>query len=120
LKSKIINMADSIRDKDDERLAQLFASEPVADDGFSATIVRRIRRRLWLRRLALPVAAAIGASISFRPLVNLATSLGDVVQALPIPVDAAAAAHWLPSLPMIVTGGMLFVAMLVGIRLLED
>lgn len=113
-------MADSIRDREDERLAQLFASEPIADDGFSTTIVRRIRRRLWIRRLTLPVAAAIGALISFRPLVTLATSLGDVLQALPIPVDAAAAAAWLPSPTMLVTGGMLFIAMLVGIRLLED
>lgn len=113
-------MADRMRDSEDARLEQLFASEPIADDGFSANVVRRIRRRLWLRRLALPVAAAIGASIAFRPLVSLAIGLGDVLQALPIPVDVATAAQWLPSMPMLVTGGVLFGAMLLGIRLLED
>lgn len=113
-------MADRMRDPEDARLEQLFASEPVADDGFSAAIVKRIRRRLWVRRLVLPVAAAIGASIAFGPLVSLAISLGNVLQALPIPVDVTMAAERLPSLPMLVTGGALFAAMLLGIRLLED
>lgn len=116
-------MADRMRDSDDARLEQLFSSEPIADDGFSENIVRRIRRRLWFRRLALPVAAAIGASIAFEPLVSFALGLGNVLQALPIPVDTTLAADWLPSLPslpMLVTGGVLFGAMLIGIRLLED
>ncbi len=113
-------MADSMRDSEDARLEQLFASEPIADNGFSMGIVRRLRRRLWIRRLALPVAAAVGASIAFEPLVTLAISLGNVLQALPVPVNVETAAQYLPSLPMLVTGGVLFAAMLVGIRLLED
>jgi hypothetical protein len=120
LKSKIVNMADSMRDSEDAGLERLFASEPIADDGFSAAIVKRIRRRLWVRGLILPVAAAIGASIAFRPLLSLAISLGNVLEALPIPADVTTAVEQLPSLPMLVTGGVLFGAMLLGIRLLED
>ena len=60
--SKIINMADKIKDADDRLLESMFAAEPIADAGFSVRIVKKIRRRLWVRRLALPLAAVIGAA----------------------------------------------------------
>ena len=48
-------MAEKLKDAEDRLLESLFASEPIADDGFSRRVVTRIRRRIWVRRLALPV-----------------------------------------------------------------
>lgn len=68
-------MAEHMRDQDDERLSQLFASEPIADDGFSQEIVKRIRRRLWIERLTLPTAVVVGAALALRPLTELVRAL---------------------------------------------
>ena len=73
--SKIIIMAERIKDAEDRLLESLFESPPVADDGFSAKVVSRINRRLWLRRLTLPVAMAIGGTIAFKPLAALVDML---------------------------------------------
>ncbi len=61
-------MADAMKDAEDLMLEKLLASEPIADDGFSDRIVARVRRRLWFRRLTLPIAAAIGTSIAAKPV----------------------------------------------------
>ena len=53
--SKIINMADKIKDAEDRLLESMFESPPLADDGFSVEIVRKVNRKLWFRRLTLPV-----------------------------------------------------------------
>ena len=54
--SKIINMAEHIKDDADRMLESMFASDPVPDDGFSVRVVRKVRRRIWVRRLTLPIA----------------------------------------------------------------
>ncbi|MDX1515428.1 MAG: hypothetical protein R3288_01240 [Woeseiaceae bacterium] len=112
-------MADRIRDAEDRRLEALLRSEPLPDDGFSDRIVRRIRRRVWIRRLALPVAAAVGGAFAMKPLAALLALTVDVVKTLPADI-AAIPASWLPPLPLIVLGGMLLVATMLGIRLLEE
>lgn len=117
--SKIINMADRLRDDVDLRLAALFRAEPIADNGFSDRIVRRIRRRLWLRRLAIPVAAVIGGAIALNPLASLVTLLVEFLRALPFDV-VATTSGWIPSLPLIALGGLLLVAMLLGLRLIDE
>jgi len=119
LKSKIINMADKIKDADDQMLEALFRAEAIADDGFSHQVVRRIKRRLWVQRITLPAAAAIGAAISLKPLSMLVTMLFGFVASLPaniVPVSM----DWLPPLPMIALGAMLLIAMLLGLRILEE
>ncbi len=119
MKSKIINMGERIKDADDRMLEALFSTDPVADDGFSERIVRRIRRRLWLRRLALPSAAAVGAAISLEPLVTLAVTLIDVVAALPNEF-VLASTGWIPPLPTIALGGMLFAVLMFALRMFEE
>lgn len=102
-------------------LAAMFRSEPIADNGFSDRVVRRIRRRLWLRRITLPAAAAIGAAIALKPLATLATSLAVFLRELPLAGElTGAVASWVPSLPMLFAGGMLLAVMLAGLRLLDD
>lgn len=112
-------MAEKIRDAEDEMLAALFSGDAIADDGFSDRVVGRIRRRLWLRRIILPAAAALGAAISLKPLVALIESLYGFVAALPVDV-VSIPTDWLPAPHMIVLGAMLLAAMLFGLRLLEE
>ncbi len=117
--SKIINMAERIKDAEDRFLESILDSAPIADDGFSTMIVRRIRRRLWLRRLALPVAAVIGGAIAIEPLAGLVTAAVRLSSLLPQEVLAATAAL-IPQAPMIVLGAMLLAACLLGLRALDD
>lgn len=117
--SKIINMADRIRDEVDERLVTLFRAEPIADNGFSERVTRRIRRRLWVRRLAIPLAATIGGAISLNPLASMVTLLIEFARSLPFDV-VATTSGWIPSLPLIGLGVLLLVAMLLGLRLIDE
>jgi hypothetical protein len=119
LKSKIINMADRIKDVDDEMLEALFRAEPIADDGFSERIVRKVRRRLWLKRFTLPAAVAIGAAISLKPLGMLLTTLVGLISALPVDWITPSTA-WIPPLPTLVLGGMLFAVFMLGLRMFEE
>jgi hypothetical protein len=119
LTSKIINMAEHIKDDADRMLEQMFASPPIADDGFSAKVVRRVRRRNWIRRLTLPIATFIGGAIAFKPLTGLVTTLAGFVQLIPQDV-LDASATLLPQVHMIVLGAMLLATCLFGLRALED
>ncbi|MGI9271181.1 MAG: hypothetical protein ACR2QT_05355 [Woeseiaceae bacterium] len=76
-------MAEKIRDAEDQLLDSMFQSEPIADDGFSDRIVRRIRRGIWLRRLALPVAMLLGGAIAIKPLMQLGSVAATVSESMP-------------------------------------
>jgi len=117
--SKIINMAEHNRDDQDRLLESMFASSPIADDGFSVRVVRRVRRRIWVRRMALPVATLIGAAISFKPIAGLVAMLAGFAQLIPQDV-VNLSYHALPQLPFIVLGAMLLATCMVGLRTLED
>ena len=111
-------MADTMKDAEDRMLEKLFGSETIADDGFSDRVVAKVRRRLWVRRLTLPIAAAIGAGIAAKPVLTLLDSLRGLFETV-VPAGAAAAPA-LPSLPLLVAGGLLFVAVVAAAQLLED
>ena len=105
-------MAEHIKDDADRMLESMFASDPVPDDGFSVRVVRKVRRRIWVRRLTLPIATLVGAAISFKPLAGL-TQL--------IPQDVVTLSqNALPQLPYIVLGAMLLATCMVGLRIIED
>ncbi len=112
-------MADKIRDSEDQLLESLLASPPIADAGFSEQVVRKVKRGLWLRRLVLPVAIAIGGLFAIKPLsglVALATKIPAVV-----PNDlVAGTAGAMPQFSMLAMGGLLLAACMLGARLLED
>jgi hypothetical protein len=119
LTSKIINMANRLKDAEDQMLESIFRSEPIADDGFSRRIVARIRRRIWLRRLTLPVAMLVGGSIAAKPVLQLAAAVSKLLMVVPqglleIPVA------WVPQLQTVVIGAMLLVAVILGMRMLEE
>jgi len=119
LTSKIINMAERIKDENDRMLESMFASAPIADDGFSVRVVRKVRRRMWLRRLTLPFATLVGAIVSFKPLAGLVTTLAGFTTLIPENVLSVSSTI-LPQLPMLVLGAMLLAACMIGLRSLED
>ena len=112
-------MADKIKDAQDQLLESLMQTEAIADNGFSDRIVGKIQRRLWVRRLRLPLAVVIGASVSVKPLAGLVEALYGLLAAAPaglvdVPTD------WLPPAYQIVMGGMLLVVAVLSVRMLEE
>ena len=68
----------SERDDELERLLEREfgrAFEPVADNGFSEAVVRRVRRQGRIRILALTLATVVGLGVAFVPLMELAGAL---------------------------------------------
>jgi hypothetical protein len=122
LTSKIINMAEKLRDAEDRMLESLFASEPIADDGFSQRVVGRIRRRIWIRRLALPIAIIIGGAIAIKPASQLVLAASKLLTIVPQDV-VVTPAEWLPQVQGIAISGSfvqtaIYGAVLLGVGLL--
>ncbi len=121
--SKIINMAERIKDAEDRLLESMFESAPIADNGFSARVVKRVRRRLWLQRLALPVASIVGGAIAIRPLADFVTVIANLSFSVTsiVPEELVTAmAGLIPQAPFVVLGAMLLAACLLGMRVIED
>lgn len=120
--SKIISMVDRLKDNEDLKLEALFRSGPVADDGFSDLVVRRVRRRMWIQRLTLPIAIGIGAVFAAKPVAQLVTLVPKIVSSIPLervgfvdlPVEGFIQG------PTIFFGGILLAAMLMVGRMLEE
>ena len=120
--SKIINMAERMKDADDLKLEALFSEDPIADDGFSVKVVSRVRRQIWVRRLSLPIAIAIGSLIGIKPLLELAATLPQIFGIIPfdklgldvLPVDT------LPHASTLMVGATLIMAVMFASRLLEE
>ena len=104
--SKVINMADKTSDAEDRLLESLFRVEPITDGGFSARVVSRIRRRVWFRRLAVPVAAVIGGAIAIQPATELIAILVQLFGLVPEEI-VALPLKFLPQFQLVVLGGML-------------
>ena len=81
--TKIIKLADRMKDKDDLKLEMLFRSEAVDDDGFSDRIVKRIRWRMRVRRYALPLAVLVGGGIAAKPALDLMMVAARLITVLP-------------------------------------
>ena len=115
-------MAERQKDSEDLKLEALFRSEPVSDDGFSARLVSRVRRRMWVQRLSLPVAFVIGAIIAAKPLMQLVGLVpkvfGIVPQTLGNIFDLQLEGMFQGT--TIILGVMLLGAMLMIGRMLED
>lgn len=112
-------MAERLKDEDDRLLESMFESAPIADAGFSKTIVRRIRRRLWIRRLTVPIAALIGGAFAVKPLADFFAIAASLSPMLPPPL-VEAVTSMIPQLPIIVLGAMVLGVCLLGLRALED
>ena len=123
--SQVINMVDRMKDDEDLALEAMFAAEPIADDGFSDRVLARIRRRLWLRRLALPVAATAGIALAFRPALDTLTARRGLIPQLPADRVAAGglsdfAAGLVPQAPAFAVIAIVTLALLLLLPALED
>jgi hypothetical protein len=112
-------MADKTSDAEDRLLKSVFDSAPIPDNGFSNRIVFRIRRRIWINRLALPVAAFVGAAFALKPATQLIVALLPLLDVVPIDI-AKASMQMLPQLPTIALGGIMFAAALILFKILEE
>ena len=104
-------MAERMKDNEDLALEALFASEPLADDGFSRKVMQRLRRRLWVRRLALPTAVVAGLAIAAKPATEMVGAFSGLTGLLPEGLLAQATSQ-IPQLSsMVLTGVVMVVAM---------
>ena len=117
--SKIINMAEHMKDAQDRMLESMFASAPIADDGFSAQVVRKVRRKMMLRRLSLPIAVLIGGIAAFKPFSAILGIAYQVLLQVPDEFVASTVAS-LPTVQLIVTGGLILCAAIFSMSMLED
>ena len=112
-------MAEKTQDAEDRLLNAMFQAEPIANDGFSDRVVRRIRRQMWIRRLALPIAMIVGAAIAVKPAIQL-VSIGSQI------FDSVAADSLLPQpallaqLPIVLVGGLGLALVMATFRLFEE
>lgn len=115
-------MAERMKDKEDLKLESMFRSDPVPDDGFSATVLKRVRRRMWVRRLSLPLAVSLGVAISAKPLLQIAGIASGLVESLfgrslsldQLPVSS------LPQASTVLIGISLLMAIMLASRILEE
>jgi len=115
-------MAERLKDKEDMRLEAMFRSAPVPDDGFTTRVVSRVRRRIWLRRLALPIAIAVGTGISAKPILEVVVVVPALINSLfgsTFNVERLVAAD-LPQVSTMLVGAGLVAAVFLGSKLLED
>jgi hypothetical protein len=115
-------MAERIKDKEDLALEAMFRSDRVPDDGFSARVVSRVRRRIWLRRLTLPFAVMLGLAISAKPMLQFARAVPDLLHSVfgstPLMERLPYADILQPS--TILFGASLVMAILLASRILEE
>jgi hypothetical protein len=115
-------MAERIKDTEDLQLEALFRSDPIEDDGFSKRIVSKVRHRMWVRRLSMPIAIAIGALISIKPLMQALAALPGLLTSIfgnSISLDSLPLGE-LPQLSTMLFGLALAMAMVLASRLLEE
>ena len=112
-------MADKTSDAVDRFLASAFEAQPIADDGFSDGIVSTIRRRIWINRLALPVAILVGVAFALKPALQLINALLPLLNVVPVEL-ASMPMQFLPQIQLIVMGGMAFAAGITLIKMLEE
>ena len=112
-------MADRMKDNEDAALEALFRSEPIADEGFSARVVSRVRRRVWVQRLALPLAVAVGAAISAPAIRDAAVIMRNLIGMLPTDALGISAGILTHTSAMLIAGAVT-IAVLFALPALED
>ena len=112
-------MVDKLKDIDDRKLEALFRLETIPDDGFSRRVMKSLKRRLWIRRLALPVAFIIGGAIAVKPLIQLILAFSHLVFMVQLDLNGLSLES-IPNGSTFVLGGLLLAAMVMVTRMLEE
>ena len=111
-------MNNPVPPEEDRRLSELFQTltPPLEDKGFSESVLQRISRRQWLRRVVLSTAAVFGGIVALGPLSELSVLLAEVLIAVATQWNDPA---WLAHNWMILIMAVLAATVPVAIRLLE-
>ena len=112
-------MAELSADAEDRLLASMLQTAPLADGGFSARVVARVRRRLWVRRLALPTAFVVGLALAAKPAIIVVGLLSRFLLAVSGSTTENLLAL-LPQLQVVALGGLGFVLVLMLLRFAEE
>jgi hypothetical protein len=77
-------MRDHLPEDEDRRLALIFQrlATPVADEGFTESVMRGVARRVWRRRIVLGAAALAGIVIALGPFTELVVALSRELSSL--------------------------------------
>jgi hypothetical protein len=122
-------MAERLKDDADKRLESLFRSEPVEDSGFSINVMKNVRRRIWVQRLSLPVAIAIGLAIAAKPILQLVGAIPNLMTVVPASLGSSAGVQGLfpgvstaslPPMSTVIVGMALLGAVLMAMQMLEE
>ena len=120
--SKIINMVERLKDAEDRKLEEMFRAQAIADDGFTVRVVSRVRRQIWVRRLSLPLAIAVGALVGLKPLLQVAGAVPQLIGFIPVDMlklDALPVGG-LPQASTLLIGASIVMAITMAGRLLEE
>ncbi|HNP34512.1 MAG TPA: hypothetical protein PKK10_01555 [Woeseiaceae bacterium] len=112
-------MADRNRDEQDRVLDALFDSAPIADDGFSAAVVASIQRKQRFRRWCVSIALVVGSAIAIKPTIAMLHLLYKLLFDTSTGLFAFSVDS-IPSVNMLITGGILFAVLMVGLRVIDD
>lgn len=123
--SKIVNMAERLKDDADRKLEELFGSSDVSDDGFSQKIIARVRRQTWVRRMSMPIAIVLGGLIAAKPIMQLVSVVPNLLSLVPGSVVesmglSSVSLNSLPPLSTVFMGAMLLIGVMMVSRMLED
>ena len=111
--------------EEEVRLSALFETltPPLEDEGFSAIVTRRIRRRVLLRRVVLGAAVFIGGVLALGPLFELSVQISGLSVLLAEGLVSVATSWndpaWLAQNRMVLILVVLAVASPGAVRLLE-
>jgi len=111
-------MVERMKSAEDAALEAMFRGDPLPDDGFSARVVARIRRRVLLRRWLVPSAVLLGGLVAARPASDLLSLAFRLL--LESGVSLAPALQPAPAIvAMLVPGALLMAALLAALRMLD-
>ena len=106
--------------KEDQALNELFAplAGPVADDGFTRNLLRRIDRGRRLRTVVFVLAGSVGAVAALWELQALRDVLATYAS-IKVPLDWLPV-EWLTANPLILATALLAALLILGVGALED
>ena len=119
-------MVDRLKDKEELRLEALFKSDPLSDLDFSQSVMKRVKRQMWIRRLTMPIAVFVGGLIAFKPASELIVTISRVITALPADLTNVSVnipslqVNWLPQMTTIAFLAAIAFVALILVPTLED
>ena len=112
-------MTEPLDRNDDAQFEALFRDfgSPLADDGFSANVMRRVRRQVWARRIVVSAAAIVGGAMALAPLSQFSLTLSEGLVTLATHWNDLA---WLTEHQTVIAAALLMAVVPPAIRWLEN